>query len=64
MVHHPSVADIVLGEPTNATKLLNMYAFDVMGDLAFGEPFDMLENMKQHCKSFVRLELDGKPVVI
>lgn len=25
-----------------------MYAFDVMGDLAFGKPFDMLENMKTH----------------
>lgn len=44
--------DIVLGQPTDATKLLNMYSFDVMGDLAFGEPFDMLENMKTHCKSF------------
>lgn len=32
-----------------------MYAFDVMGDLAFGEPFDMLANMKTHCKSFSQL---------
>lgn len=44
--------DNATGKPINATNLLNMYSFDVMGDLAFGKPFDMLQNMKTHCKCY------------
>ena len=36
------------GKPINASKLFNYYSFDIMGDLAFGKPFDMLQNEKEH----------------
>ncbi|KAH8803373.1 putative cytochrome P450 [Xylogone sp. PMI_703] len=36
------------GKPVNITKLFNMYNFDVMGDLAFGRPFGMLEMSQYH----------------
>ncbi|KAL8798491.1 MAG: hypothetical protein Q9182_006614 [Xanthomendoza sp. 2 TL-2023] len=34
--------------PIDARELFELYNFDVMGDLAFGESFDMLQNTKQH----------------
>ncbi|KAL6896980.1 cytochrome P450 [Trichoderma evansii] len=34
------------GQPMNITKWFNFYSFDVMGDLAFGRSFDMLESSK------------------
>ncbi|KAF2128089.1 putative cytochrome P450 [Dothidotthia symphoricarpi CBS 119687] len=35
-------------QPINVTELLSLYSFDVMGDLAFGESFDMLRNGEMH----------------
>jgi hypothetical protein len=31
------------GEPVNASRWMNYYAFDMMGDMAFGKSFDMLK---------------------
>ncbi|KAF4629546.1 hypothetical protein G7Y89_g8601 [Cudoniella acicularis] len=31
------------GQPVNVTRWFNLYSFDFMGDLAFGKPFDMLQ---------------------
>lgn len=36
------------GKPINMTKWFNLYSFDVMGDLAFGRSFDMLETSQEH----------------
>ena len=36
------------GKPVNASKWFNLYSFDVMGDLGFGEPFDMLKSGEEH----------------
>ena len=36
------------GQAINVTKWFNLYSFDVMGDLAFGKPFDMLEAGGEH----------------
>lgn len=36
------------GKPVNATRLINHYAFDVMGEVAFGSHFDMLNTSKSH----------------
>ncbi|KAK5082012.1 hypothetical protein LTR05_007154 [Lithohypha guttulata] len=36
------------GSPLDATNLLNLYSFDTMGDLAFGNDFGMLESGKPH----------------
>ena len=36
------------GQPINASKWLNLYTFDVMGDLAFGTSFKMLETSEEH----------------
>lgn len=32
----------------NVAKWMNYYSFDVMGDLTFGKPFDMLKNGREH----------------
>lgn len=36
------------GRPLNASRWFNYFSFDVMGDLAYGESFDMLKNGKSH----------------
>ena len=36
------------GKPVNVSELFGLYSFDVMGDLAFGVPFKMLQNREQH----------------
>jgi tryprostatin B 6-hydroxylase len=36
------------GNPINVTQWFNNYSFDVVGDLAFGQSFDMLENNSNH----------------
>ena len=36
------------GKPVNVTELFNLYSFDVMGDLAFGASFNMLQNSGKH----------------
>jgi cytochrome P450 len=36
------------GEPVNVSKWFNLYSFDVMGDLGFGESFNMLESGEEH----------------
>ena len=36
------------GNPVNVSELFNLYSFDVMGDLAFGTLFNMLQNSEQH----------------
>ncbi|RDL29909.1 Uncharacterized protein BP5553_10536 [Venustampulla echinocandica] len=35
-------------QPVNASLWFNFYSFDVMGDLAFGQSFDMMKNQEQH----------------
>lgn len=45
------------GKPINVSKLFNYYSFDIMGDLAFGKPFNMLQNEKEHWA--VKLLNDG-----
>ncbi|KAL2839204.1 cytochrome P450 [Aspergillus pseudoustus] len=36
------------GEPVNIRKWFNLYSFDVMGDLSFGEGFGSLERGEEH----------------
>lgn len=36
------------GKPVNVSELFNLYSFDVMGDLAFGASYDMLQHNEQH----------------
>jgi tryprostatin B 6-hydroxylase len=49
------------GKSVNATKWFNLYSFDVMGDLAFGKSFNMLENEEEHWA--IKLLNDGmKPL--
>lgn len=36
------------GQPVNVSTWFNYYSFDVMGDLAFGKPFDMLKSGRTH----------------
>lgn len=36
------------GKPVNATEWLAFFGFDVMGDLAFGKSFGMLESGEKH----------------
>jgi tryprostatin B 6-hydroxylase len=36
------------GKPVNVSKWFNYYSFDVMGNLAFGEDFGMLQNGEEH----------------
>lgn len=36
------------GQPVDASKWFNLYSFDVMGDLGFGESFGMLESGEEH----------------
>lgn len=36
------------GQRVNITKYFNLYSFDVMGDLAFGASFQMLESDQEH----------------
>ncbi len=36
------------GQPTDVSQWLYWYSFDVMGDLAFGESFKMLDTAKNH----------------
>jgi cytochrome P450 len=36
------------GMPTDMTKWYNLITFDIIGDLAFGEPFDGLKNTRLH----------------
>ena len=39
---------LVQGQPINVTKWFNLYSFDVMGDLAFGKSYKMLESGEKH----------------
>lgn len=36
------------GKPVNMTTWFNLYSFDVMGRLAFGKDYHMIENGKRH----------------
>lgn len=36
------------GKPIDVTAWMGFFGFDIMGDLAFGKSFDMLESGKQH----------------
>lgn len=40
--------DAFSGRPINVSKWFNLYSFDVMGDLAFGASFNMLEASEEH----------------
>ncbi|KAG9495039.1 hypothetical protein J7337_013270 [Fusarium musae] len=40
--------DEAKGEPFNIALWVNFYTFDIMGDLAFGKSFDMLESGVEH----------------
>jgi cytochrome P450 family 628 len=44
------------GEALNASRWMNYYAFDMMGDMAFGKSFDMLKTGEKVC-SFSNLLL-------
>lgn len=35
-------------QPVNATRIINHYAFDVMGEVAFGSHFNMLKSNESH----------------
>jgi hypothetical protein len=37
-----------IGKPMNVTKWFKFYSFDVMGDLAFGKSYKMLESGQKH----------------
>jgi hypothetical protein len=43
-----SQIDTFGGQPINVTKWFNLFSFDVMGDLAFGVSFNMLETSEEH----------------
>ncbi|KAI0911428.1 cytochrome P450 [Ustulina deusta] len=45
------------GRPMDVAKWFNLYSFDVMGDLAFGTSFKMLETSKEH--SAIKLLTSG-----
>lgn len=45
------------GRPVNITKWFSLYNWDIMGDLAFGRSFDMLETSRDHWA--VKLLHDG-----
>ncbi|KAL4790449.1 cytochrome P450 [Aspergillus venezuelensis] len=47
----------VEGKPIDMTKWFKLYSFDFMGDLAFGQGFDMLESRREHWA--VQLLADG-----
>jgi len=44
----PICTDKYSGKSVDASNLLNLYSFDVMGDLAFGRSFNMVESGKVH----------------
>jgi tryprostatin B 6-hydroxylase len=39
------------GEALNASRWMNYYAFDMMGDMAFGKSFDMLKTGEKVCRT-------------
>jgi cytochrome P450 family 628 len=45
------------GKPVNATEWIAFFGFDVMGDLAFGKSFNMLESGEMHFA--LKLMLEG-----
>jgi hypothetical protein len=51
------------GRPVNASRWLNFYSFDVMGDLAFGESFNLLKSGENHF-ALQLLQQGMKPVGI
>jgi hypothetical protein len=38
------------GSAVNACQWFNYFSFDIMGDMAFGQPFDMVASGKQVCE--------------
>jgi cytochrome P450 len=38
----------MIGQPINMSTWFNLYSFDVMGDLAFGKSYNMLESGEKH----------------
>lgn len=49
--HHDKLFDKIAtfeGKPIDMAKLFSCYSFDVMGDLAFGKSFKMLETSQNH----------------
>lgn len=36
------------GNPIDASMQFNLYSFDVMGNLAFGQDFEMIQSQKLH----------------
>ncbi|KAK1248803.1 hypothetical protein MKX08_007023 [Trichoderma sp. CBMAI-0020] len=49
------------GQPMNMAKWFHFYSFDVMGDLAFGKPFGMLETSQNH-RAIAMLEAGFVPL--
>ncbi len=43
-------------EPMNVSRWMNFFAFDMMGDMAFGKSFDMLKTGEKVCsfRGFIR----------
>lgn len=47
-------------EPINLSQWFNFIAFDLVGDLTFGKPFDCLETGKMHVRCLMgHGKLDG-----
>lgn len=49
------------GGPVEIRRWLNFFGFDVMGDLAFGKPFDMVETGGKH---FINHQFFGTKAVV
>ncbi|TVY92722.1 Cytochrome P450 monooxygenase [Lachnellula willkommii] len=43
-----SVLDTKTGQSINASLWFNFYSFDIMGDMAFGQSFDMMKSGEKH----------------
>jgi hypothetical protein len=45
------------GKAINACKWFNFFSFDIMGDMAFGESFDMVASGKEVSKTLLLLKV-------
>lgn len=51
LVHVRKLDDVIASnrdKETNVSRLFTFFSFDVMSDLVFGEPFNMLQSQKEH----------------
>ena len=47
------------GKPIDIWKWTKFFAFDIVGDLTFGESFDCLESSKEHVRYFLQTSSTG-----